>query len=707
MPEITVLNEKYSIDWFDPSKQDLKEPLHETFVAIDTETELIVDGDPIKPVIMQVCYPSLHKVHIVHYKDIPQYLKKILKVNSRLEWVFHTAPFDLEVMSIPVEGISIQEDVRDLLERGKITDVYLRYILFCLENGYPIFDSRLATISKNLLKLNLDKDESVRLTFKQSEEVSDKHLIYAAEDAIATALIRKALSSKMETEDLQTRGYVALHSIQRNGLLMDKEYVVAMRNKLSKEMDSYLTSLTTFGWFPGVEGNSSVLQYILETIEKQISLKFPRTDKTKNISMTNELVQIFEDNEVPVHPFIETYFKYKYLEHIMSAYLDATIGVDGRVHPTFKPILKTGRTSASNPPVQQMPREHNIRGIYVAPPEHVLVSIDYNQLELCALAAHCKKRYGSSKMHELINAGIDLHTWFGMEIYKKEGNDLEAEIEKIKQPDWTDKEIYKWFKSTYSKYRDMAKACNFGYPGGLGLKTFMAFARNTYNVVLDKKKALELKELWLNSFPEMTYHLSPVLDIASTKKNIRKLFTKTFCKKYKLDFFKMQNCETIDEVSFELNKAGFPQDHIWDILQQCQSYMVTILSGRTKRNCTFCACANYCFQALSADGAKEALWNIYKAGYKIVNFIHVGNSWIQNTVNCWNNLRVLYTTTELVTTTVNCLKNRGIGQSAAKLLKEKKVQRLSRQGVHSSEWKCCDSIKEYDIVRSVWKHTAA
>ena len=52
------------------------------------------------------------------------------------------------------------------------------------------------------------------------------------------------------------------------------------------------------------------------------------------------------------------------------------------------------------------------------------------------------------------------------------------------------------------------------------------------------------------------------------------------------------------------------------------------------------------------------------------------------------------------------LKNKRIGQSAAELVQNKKVQRLSCKGVHSSEWKHCGP-KGYDIVRSEWKHSAA
>lgn len=49
---------------------------------------------------------------------------------------------------------------------------------------------------------------------------------------------------------------------------------------------------------------------------------------------------------------------------------------------------------------------------------------------------------------------------------------------------------------------------------------------------------------------------------------------------------------------------------------------VFTLSGRLRANASYCARHNTVFQGLAADGAKLALWFLWRAGYRIVNFIH-------------------------------------------------------------------------------------
>jgi len=49
---------------------------------------------------------------------------------------------------------------------------------------------------------------------------------------------------------------------------------------------------------------------------------------------------------------------------------------------------------------------------------------------------------------------------------------------------------------------------------------------------------------------------------------------------------------------------------------------VTTLTGRKRGNTTYCAEKNTPFQGLSADGAKIALYELDKQGFKVVGFVH-------------------------------------------------------------------------------------
>jgi len=45
-------------------------------------------------------------------------------------------------------------------------------------------------------------------------------------------------------------------------------------------------------------------------------------------------------------------------------------------------------------------------------------------------------------------------------------------------------------------------------------------------------------------------------------------------------------------------------------------------TGRLRANASFCARHNTLFQGLAADGAKLALWKLWRAGFRLVNFLH-------------------------------------------------------------------------------------
>ena len=110
--------------------------------------------------------------------------------------------------------------------------------------------------------------------------------------------------------------------------------------------------------------------------------------------------------------------------------------------------------------------------------------------------------------------------------------------------------------------RQKAKAINFGKPGGLGVDTLMVYAKSTYGVKLTRDEAEMWLSSWMQKYPEM--------------------------KKY---------------------------------LKGEQGAVFT-LTGRKRANTTFCAEKNTPFQGLAADGAKLALYELDKAGKKIVGFVH-------------------------------------------------------------------------------------
>ena len=63
----------------------------------------------------------------------------------------------------------------------------------------------------------------------------------------------------------------------------------------------------------------------------------------------------------------------------------------------------------------------------------------------------------------------------------------------------TENKVEKW-------QRQAAKAANFGFPGGLGIETFIEFAKG-YDLNINTEDAQRMKDTWFEAFPEMKTYM--------------------------------------------------------------------------------------------------------------------------------------------------------------------------------------------------------
>lgn len=307
--------------------------------ATDTETEELVDGQPIKPVIGQFCFPRLNKVVIVPFPHAREYLAKYLGMNPTGTVVFHTFAFDYRVFGgstnkeltsiLVAEFHTMMADLLDsnvkaaaaladkrpltvdettrfnlLLERykvmpdapgcGRIVDVSLRAVLAVQREGGLIEDTRLETLSFKFLGERLVKDDDLRLSFKQGEPLSEGQMIYAAKDSIATALLYDVFNVYEATETTQLLADIVLKEISARGMFVDKEVDDKLHEKFEKEIKGYRDEetgkwvrgaeeiLNIYGYYEGEEGNTSKLQSLLRNIERRSGIMLPRSTKQKD-----------------------------------------------------------------------------------------------------------------------------------------------------------------------------------------------------------------------------------------------------------------------------------------------------------------------------------------------------------------------------------------------------------------------------------------
>lgn len=328
-------------------------------------------------------------------------------------------------------------------------------------------------------------------------------------------------------------------------------------------------------------GPVAYMQNHLEQIEKVHEIQFPRTESGKKIKIGKDEMWRLEMKEVK-DPLLEAYVEYKHAEKMLSTYLNSElIGADRRLHPHFNIMVRTGRTSCATPNLQNIPNEIGMRETLRAPDGQALVAVDYRQLELCSLAQHCYTTYGASRMRELINAGVDLHGWFAARTLRmitadndyREGDPASLEfVRKIAAKDGP----------VPANNRQRAKAANFGFPGGMGVTRFLTEAYRHGMRDMTEDEARELRNAWFEAFPEMRYHMAPTTCGGGA-----------------------EQAETKEDEE-----------------EEAHVYVGRTLTGRVRKYCTYNSACNFPFQGLAADGAKVALWNLVKAGFIIVNFVH-------------------------------------------------------------------------------------
>jgi DNA polymerase-1 len=148
------------------------------------------------------------------------------------------------------------------------------------------------------------------------------------------------------------------------------------------------------------------------------------------------------------------------------------VAEDGRIYPSWNQLGSVaGRTSCSDPNLQQVPRDRRYRRCFAAPPGRVLVKADYSQLQLRIAA----KVSADKAMLAAYRAGDDLHTLTARQITGRQD---------VSKDD-----------------RQLAKAVNFGLLFGLGAKGLRGYARSNYGLDLTESQAAQYRQAFFAAYP--------------------------------------------------------------------------------------------------------------------------------------------------------------------------------------------------------------
>ncbi|WP_337574097.1 DNA polymerase I [Fournierella sp.] len=283
---------------------------------------------------------------------------------------------------------------------------------------------------------------------------------------------------------------LVLADMERTGMLVDREGLVAFGEKMKQELEGCLARIYEQ---VGYEFNVNSPKQLGEALFVKLGL--PPRKKTKSGYSTNaETLESLRSE----HPVIDDILQYRTYQKLNSTYVEGllkVIGPDGRMHSTFNQTeARTGRLSSSEPNMQNIPIRtplgSQLRQFFVAKPGCTLVDADYSQIEL-RLLAHIS---GDESMRQAFLTGQDIHRSTAAKIYNLPPEMITPAL------------------------RSSAKAVNFGIVYGIG-----AFSLSR-DINVSVKEADQFIKNYLATFPGVKNYMDETIAHGTEKGYVTTLF---------------------------------------------------------------------------------------------------------------------------------------------------------------------------------------
>ncbi len=418
----------------------------------------------------------------------------------------------------------VLKKIKELLEDPSIKktgqNIKFDYIILKRKNIFinPIEDTMLAsyTLDAGLNRHNLDTLSEIHLghktiSFKDLVGSGKKKLLfsdvdlkkatqYAAEDADVTFRLFDLFKNRLDKEGL-TRIYEVfekpliriLSQMEINGIKVDKEYLKKLSNKFNDkiiklEKEIYSLAKKKF--------NIASTKQLGEIIYNE--LKIANLKKTKKGSLATSAT-ILEDLAFKGHKFPRLVLDWRQLSKLKNTYSDALqdhINTNSRrVHTSFLlGATNTGRLASSDPNLQNIPIKtedgREIRKAFIAEKNNILISADYNQIEMKILA-------DMADVKELKKAFInqeDIHSITASQVF-------DVPIKKVSKD-----------------LRRKAKTINFGIIYGI---TQYGLAKQ---ISVSNQEALEFINSYFKKFPEIKQYMNETIKSCRRKGYVTNIF---------------------------------------------------------------------------------------------------------------------------------------------------------------------------------------
>ena len=270
-----------------------------------------------------------------------------------------------------------------------------------------------------------------------TENITSDLLYYNARDAFETLRLFLLLYESVHWDYSLYQGripcYDVYHSIllpmikkfvhvQVDGVKIDIDFIEEQQKKIEKEIqkvEATINDLPIVKDYKPILLSSSV--QVRDFLFKHLKLEPVLVGKTGPSVGERTLQHLLNTKlDKDVKTFIKKLLQYRELTKLNSTYLKGFrkyIDDEQKVHSNFHILgTATGRISSSDPNLQNQPKKKGkfIRNIFIpSKPDHVLVSIDYSQLEAIVLGMYS----GDPKFCEAVRTGYDIHRDYAIKVF--------------------------------------------------------------------------------------------------------------------------------------------------------------------------------------------------------------------------------------------------------------------------------------------------
>ncbi len=259
-------------------------------------------------------------------------------------------------------------------------------------------------------------------------------LDYAAEDAEVTLRLHKILKPRIARERM-TAVYETIErplieviaQMELEGIKVDPSVLKSMSDDFGKKLVVLEEEIHTLAGHPF---NVASPKQVGEVLFDEMGLQGGKKTKKGDWSTS---VDVLEKLSLEGHEIVQKILEHRGLAKLKSTYTDALQNeinpTTGRVHTSYHMTgTSTGRLASSDPNLQNIPirteEGRKIREAFVASDGHVLLSVDYSQVEL-RLAAEMA---GVDALKQAFKDDVDIHSLTASQVFDVPLDEVTPEI---------------------------------------------------------------------------------------------------------------------------------------------------------------------------------------------------------------------------------------------------------------------------------------